>query len=130
MASPPFSPENQVSTIEGILAATQSIQSGLPLQSTTTTGLPVPRTALINCICGSLRSRLARSFPSPTILRSSPRTTMATSEFLARSPARVSRSPEADEPLTEEEVSVAGGAVGEVAGEAVADAYPFSKRMD
>src|SRR5258708_16767347 len=87
MAVPPFAPGNHPSRIPGTYLLIQLILSGRPLSNTTTTGLPVAYTDWTNSNCRPGRSRLVRLELSPTVFPESPRTTTATSEFLAFSTA-------------------------------------------
>ena len=62
-----FAPGSHASTIAGMFSAVQRVESGRPLTSTTTVGVPVARTSRMRSSWTPVRSRLAMSRPSPLL---------------------------------------------------------------
>ena len=100
---PPSSPGGKSWIRALACATTRASVCTRPLSTTTTSGVPVPATASINCCWTPVMSRLVASLPSPTVAgRSSPllpaTTTIATSA--SRAAATAAAKPERSSPST------------------------------
>ena len=102
-AAPPSSPGSHASRIAGAFSRQPGIESGRPLISTATVGLPAPTTASASSCCTPGRPSSARSRVSPEVQSRvnpdlSPRTRMTASACAAA--AAASAIPERSEPAT------------------------------